>query len=88
MARKMDYAESRKYAIESIRNFLNGTGGRWDWDDFICLPLGYPDLEEVQRFCNELSETHPPAKKGGGFRSEEGLRSLRARLEDLETNRR
>ena len=55
MARKMDYAESRKYAVEAIQNFLDGTGGAYDWDDFISLPLGYPDLEEVQRFCNELS---------------------------------
>ena len=28
--------------IETIRDFLDGTGGRWDWDDFISLPTGYP----------------------------------------------
>lgn len=88
MAQKMDYAESRKYAIETIQNFLDGTGGAWDWDDFISLSLGYPDLEQVQRFCNELSETHPPAKKGGGYCSEEGFSKLRALLADLENNRR
>jgi hypothetical protein len=84
MARKVDYDESRKYAIETIRNFLDGTGGAYDWDDFISLPLGYADLEELQRFCNELSETHPPAKKSGWYCSEGGFRVLRARLEDLE----
>ena len=85
MARKMDYAESRKYTIETIRNFLDGTGAKWDWDDFISLPLGYPDLEERQRFCNQLSATHPPAKKGW-YCSEEGFRVLRARLDALEGN--
>ena len=88
MVWKMDYVESRKYAIKSMRDFLEGTGGKWDWDDFISLPLGYPDLEEIQRFCNELSETHPPAQKGGGYCSEEGFRLLRDRLEDLESDRR
>jgi hypothetical protein len=87
MAWKMDYAASRKYAIESIRNFLDGTGGKWDWDDFISLPLRYPDLEEVQRFCNGLSETHPPVTRGW-YCSEEGLLELRALLDDLESNRR
>jgi hypothetical protein len=83
MARKMDYAESRGYAIDAIRNFLNGTGGDWDWDDFISIPPGYPVLEELQRFCNNLSFTHPPGNKGG-YCSEEGFRELRVRLEELE----
>lgn len=87
MARKMDYGEARKYTIETIRNFLDGTGGDWDWDDFISLPLGYPGLEEVQRFCNELSETHPPGSNGG-YCSEGGFRELRALLDGLERNRR
>jgi hypothetical protein len=44
--RKMDFAESRAYAIKSIRDFLEGTGEKWDWDDFISKPLGFPDLED------------------------------------------
>lgn len=87
MARKMEYAEARKYAIETIRNFLDGTGGKWDWDDFISIPLGYPGLESLQQFCNELSETHPPNIKGW-YCGEGGFRVLRALLEELENNRR
>jgi hypothetical protein len=85
MIRKMDYADSRAYAIKSIRDFLEGTGGKWDWDDFISIPLGFPDLEELQSFCNQLSESHPPTARGW-FCSEEGLRRLRGRLADLEGN--
>jgi hypothetical protein len=40
MAQKMDYRESRQYAIKVIRDFLDGTCGDYDWDDFISLPLG------------------------------------------------
>jgi hypothetical protein len=75
---------SRRYAIETIRNFLNGTpDGWWDWDVFISIPLGYPDLEELQRFCNSLSFAHP-AREKNHYCSEEGFRPLRARLEELE----
>lgn len=87
MARKMDYEEARNYTIETIRNFLDGTGGDWDWDDFISLRLEYQDLEEMQRFCIALPCTHPPVAKSW-YCSEEGLRTLRARLDDLEHNRR
>ena len=66
-----------------MRNFLGGTGGDWDWDDFISIPLGYPDLEELQQFSNLLSQTHP-AGKGGGYCNEEGFRLLRYRLDALE----
>jgi hypothetical protein len=69
MARKMEYAEARRYAIETVRNFLDGTGGDWDSDDFISLPLGHQDLEDLQQFCSNLSFTYPP-EKGGGYCSE------------------
>ncbi len=85
MIRKMDYAESREYAIKNIRDFLEGTGGDGDWDDFISLPLVYPDLEELQRSCIALPATHPPTLRGW-YCSKEGLGSLRGRLADLEGN--
>jgi hypothetical protein len=84
MAQKMDYAESRKYTVETIRNFLDGTGGKYDWDGFISESLGYPDLDEVQQFCLKVSEMHPPEKGQGGWCNQTGIDKLRARLEDLE----
>ena len=85
MIRKLDYDEAREYAIKSIRDFLEGTGRQLDWDGFISIPLGFADLEDLQRFCNELSETHPPTAKGW-YCSETGLGLLRDRLNDLENN--
>ncbi len=40
----------RRAALKSIRDFLDGTGEKWDWDDFISIPTGYPELEAVQKF--------------------------------------
>lgn len=82
----MDYAESRPYAIDTIRNFLNGTGVDWDWDDFTSIPLGYPDLEELQQFLQRFV-VHSPGK-GGRYCNEEGFRQLRAQLEELERDAR
>jgi hypothetical protein len=35
--------------VESYpRNIINGTGDEWDWDDFTCIPLSDPRLEELR----------------------------------------
>jgi hypothetical protein len=82
MIRKLDYEEAREYAIRSIRDFLEGTGRPMDWDDFISIPLGFADLEDLRKFCSELWETHPPAEKGW-YCNAAGLGLLRERLNDL-----
>jgi hypothetical protein len=32
-----------------IRDFIEGTGGEWDWDDFICVPIKAPELDSIRR---------------------------------------
>jgi hypothetical protein len=81
MAHKPNYAEARQYVIKSIRDFLDGTGGEWDWDDFISFPTGFPDLEAVQNFCAGLSGSHPHSV---WYCNEEGFNLMRRKLEDLE----
>jgi len=83
MARKLNYAEARQYAITSIRDFLEGTAAKWDgnWDAFTSIPLGFPDLEAVQNFCAYLSITHPHP---GAYCSEEGFNLMRKKLEELQ----
>jgi hypothetical protein len=80
---QLDYEEAREYVITSIRDSLNGTGGQWDWDDFISRPTGFPDLEAVQSFCAGLSSSHPHPVM---YCSEEGLTFMRRKLEELEAN--
>jgi len=31
-----------------LRDFLDGTGGDWDWDDFTCIPITDPTLEGIR----------------------------------------
>jgi|KBSMisStaDraftv2_1062788.scaffolds.fasta_scaffold1829310_1 hypothetical protein len=81
MARMLNYAEARQYAIVSIRDFLEGTGGKWDWDDFTSIPTGFPDIEALQNFCAFLSVTHPHPVD---YCNEEGFKLMRQKLEDLE----
>jgi hypothetical protein len=45
----MDYADSREFAI---RDFLDGTGGKWDWDDFISLPKKAADTAATTASAN------------------------------------
>lgn len=32
-----------------IRNFLEDSGGEWDWDDFACIPLSDHRLESIRQ---------------------------------------
>jgi len=35
--------------VESyLRDFLDGTGGDWDWDDFTSIPITDPTLEGIR----------------------------------------
>lgn len=37
-----------------LRDFLNGTGGPWDWDDFISVPIADPRLEDLRQRASVL----------------------------------
>jgi hypothetical protein len=32
-----------------LRNFIEGLGGEWDWDDFTSVPIADPQLEGIRR---------------------------------------
>ena len=75
--------EQRAYVIQTIRDFLEGNGGEWDWDDFISLPTGYPELDALQAFCLGLPAGYPPTEPAQ-WCNPDGLRELRRKLEELE----
>jgi hypothetical protein len=31
-----------------LRDFLDGTGGEWDWDEFECVPITNPELDRIR----------------------------------------
>jgi hypothetical protein len=47
-----------------IEQFLDGTSGKWDWDDFCSLSIIDPYLDSVRIQCSELNLTCPPTEKG------------------------
>ena len=77
------YQQAREYTIQSIRDFLDHTGGPWDWDDFTSCPMKYPDLEAVRQFCIGLRGHYPP-EDTLTYCNELGLIELRKKLEQLE----
>lgn len=79
------HREARQYAIRSIRDFLEGTGRPFDWDDFTSSPLGFPDLDEIRQLCLELPAAFPP-QNDREYCNDIGLVALRQSLEVLEAD--
>jgi hypothetical protein len=59
-----------------IEQFLNGTGGKWDWDDFCSISVADPYLDSVRMRCLELPLTYPPEEKGH-YCSQAGVEIMR-----------
>jgi hypothetical protein len=43
-----------------LEDFLADRLGKWDWDDFISVPLKDPGLDRVRARCASLPEEFPP----------------------------
>ena len=65
-----------------IERFLDGTGGRWDWDNFCSIEIIDPELDHVRILCAGASEMHPPTEKGH-YCSGQGLDYLRGIADKL-----
>ena len=75
----MSYAE----VADTLEAFVNGTGGQWDWDNYISATLfDDPYLQEVQRRMIYLSDEYP-APKGQGYCSPDGLAVIKRYVVDL-----
>ena len=46
---------SRDDVAKYIREFLDGTGSEYDWDDFVCVPIKDQELDEIREIASELS---------------------------------
>lgn len=50
--------------LRYLRDFLNGTGGPWDWDDFISIPIADPRLEDLRERAAALDLPMTDADSG------------------------
>jgi len=74
---------SKDDVIREIENFLADTGGAYDWDDFLSIPINDRQLDAIRIECSELREKHPPVGKRQ-YCSDEGIRRLEEILRSLE----
>jgi len=66
-----------------LENFLEGSGGPWEWDDFISVgEVESERLRQIQRRANLLSKDFPP-EKPGEFCNEQGREVMRRYIEEL-----
>lgn len=63
-------------------DFLNGSGPKWEWDDFLATPLADPGLEKIRERCRHLDLEFPPDKPGD-FTSAQGLAVIHAYVDQL-----
>ena len=69
-----------------LENFLEGTGGPYDWDDSISVGIVADErLEHIQRHVNLLSEEFPP-EKPGHYCNEQGLDVIRRYIAELRSS--
>lgn len=69
-------------AITAIRNFLDGQGDPWAWDDFLSVPVSDPEVRRLQGFCRQLPHDYPP-EQGTDYCSRAGMERLRTLLDEL-----
>jgi hypothetical protein len=66
-----------------LEDFAEGTGGRWDWDDFTSA-MSYPDdlyLQQVQETMINLNTKFPSG--GRGYCGADGIEVIRNYVRDL-----
>jgi hypothetical protein len=69
--------------IREIAAFLNGTGGAYDWDDFISIPIDDEQLNAIRIECAELPEKYPAGDRRQ-YCGDEGLKRLQYIVGHLE----
>jgi hypothetical protein len=67
---------TREEVATTIENFLNGVGGRWNWDDFVSVPITDSRLDAIRERCNGLSAEFP-VTEGGHYCGPDGFEVMR-----------
>jgi hypothetical protein len=73
----------RLEVAQILEDFLEGTGGPWEWDDFISVgEVADERLKQIQRHVNLLSQQFPP-EKSGEYCNEQGRDVIRRYIAEL-----
>lgn len=74
---------TKSEVAEIIEQFLDGTGGPWDWDDFTSIRIADPELEAIRVRCVELHH----ATISGQYCGPDGLAEMRRMVDQLRDTR-
>ena len=58
-----------------IRSFLDGSAGKWDWDDFTSIPQADPEMEAIRAKLIAIHDEFP-ADRPGEYCNDEGAAEL------------
>jgi hypothetical protein len=61
--RRKPQREEAAYAVKSIRAFLEGGTGTWDWDDFTSCPLSDPQLDTIRKRALAVGPSFGPDER-------------------------
>ncbi len=79
----MNQIPTREEVAQILQNFLDGTGGKWDWGDFISAThFENAYLEKIRVRCALLDQEFPPTSRGW-YCNEQGLEVIRAYIQEL-----
>ena len=67
---------TREEVLKTIETFISGTGGKWDWDDFISIRLQNAELDTVRKRCFSVRDEFPNMDPHE-YCNEEGMKVLR-----------
>ena len=70
-------------SIVTVREFLAGTGGPYDWGELLNLPVKEPEVAELQGFCRQLPQDYPP-EDPVDYCSRKGMERLAEFVNELE----
>ena len=65
-----------------IQDFIDQSGGEWDWDDFTSIAISDPHLDEIRLRCGTIQDEFPPTQEGE-WCAPEGLAALREIVSEL-----
>jgi hypothetical protein len=70
---------TKSEVAEILEQFLDGTVGAWDWDDFTSIRIADPELEAIRVRCVELYDS----TTSGQYCGPEGVAEMRRMVDQL-----
>lgn len=76
---------TRAEVAQILADLVQGTGGRWDWEDFISNPIQDDRLEEIRARCTHLDDEFP-REANHSFTGPGGYEVIRRFIDELKAS--